>query len=114
MNKAARIFYHVYLMLTLFGMVVGVLYFLLMRNDFLTQYPDMEAYYPQYVAAAALTGLGAIGSLRNQRWGVWAMILGMVGAFGIELITGVPWYQMARIPISMAALLLLMRWNKLI
>jgi hypothetical protein len=112
MDKAARIFYHVYLMLTLFGMVVGVLYFLLMRNDFLTQYPDLEAYYPQYVAAAALTGVGAVGSLKNQPWGMWAMILGMTGAFGIEWLTGFPWFQMTRIPLSLAALLLLMRWNK--
>jgi hypothetical protein len=101
-------------MLTLFGMVVGVLYFWLMRNDFLTQYPDIEAYYPQYMAAAALTGLGAVGLLKNQRWGMWAMILGMIGTLGIELITGFPWFQIVRIPLALAALLLLMRWNKLI
>jgi hypothetical protein len=83
-----------------------------MRNDFLTQYPDLEAYYPQYVAAAALTGVGAVGSLKNQPWGMWAMILGMTGAFGIEWLTGFPWFQMTRIPLSLAALLLLMRWNK--
>jgi hypothetical protein len=114
MSKASRITYHVYLMLTLFGMTVGVLYFLLMRNDFLTQNPDIEPLYGQYVGAAALTALGAVALLQGRRWGFWAMVLGFTGAFGIEILSGFPWERIIRIPFAVLALLGLMRWNKLI
>jgi len=114
MSKASRISYHVYLMLTLFGMTVGVLYFLLMRNDFLTQNPDIEPLYNQYVSAAGLTAVGAIALLKGRRWGLWAMILGFTGAFGIEILSGFPWERIIRIPFAVLALLGLMRWNKLI
>ncbi len=114
MSKASRITYHVYLMLTLFGMTVGVLYFLLMRNDFLTQNPDIEPLYKQYVGAATLTALGALALLKGRRWGFWAMVLGFMGAFGIEILSGFPWERIIRIPFAVLALLGLMRWNKLI
>ena len=114
MSKASRIFYHVYLMLTLFGMTIGVLYFILMKNDFLTQNPDIEPLYDQYISAAGLTAVGAIGLLRGHRWGFWAMVLGFTGAFGIEILSGFPWEKIVRIPFAVLALLGLMRWNKLI
>lgn len=112
MSKASRIFYHVYLVLTLFGMTVGILYFLLMRNDFLTQNPDIEPLYPQYVCAAALTAVGAGALLKDRTWGFWAMILGLTGAFGIEIISGFPWDKIIRIPFAVLVLVLLRLWNK--
>ncbi len=113
MSKASRIFYHVYLTLTFFGMVVGVLYFLLMRNDFLTQNPDLEPYYKQYVGAAVLTAIGAVALLQSRRWGFWAMLLGLTGAFGIEIMTGFPWEKIIRIPVATLVLILLRRWNNM-
>lgn len=113
MSKASRIAYHVYLTLTLFGMTVGVLYFLLMRNDFLTQNPDIEPYYKQYVGSAVLTIVGAVALLKGKRWGFWAMLAGFGGAFGIEIMAGLPWEKIIRIPVAALVLFLLMRWNKL-
>ncbi len=114
MSKASRIAYHVYLTLTLFGMTVGVLYFLLMRNDFLTQNPDIEPLYKQYVSAAILTAVGAGALLQGRRWGFWAMILGLMGAFGIEIMSGFPWEKIIRIPVAALVLILLRRWNKIL
>ncbi len=114
MSKASRIAYHVYLTLTLFGMTVGILYFLLMRNDFLTQNPDIEPYFKQYVTTAAVTVLGTIALLKGQKWGFWVMLAGFSGAFAIEIMSGFPWEKIIRIPIAALALFLLMRWNKLI
>ena len=114
MSKASRITYHVYLMLTLFGMTIGVLYFILMRNDFLTQNPDIEPLYKQYVSAAILTAIGAAALLKGRRWGFWAMVLGFTGAFGIEILSGFPWEKIIRIPFAVLALVGFMRWNKLI
>lgn len=113
MSKASRIIYHVYLTITLFGMVVGVLYFWLMRNDFLTQNPDIEPYYNQYVSAAVLTAIGAAALLQSRRWGFWAMLLGLTGAFGIEILTGFPLEKILRIPLATLILILLRRWNKM-
>ncbi|MDO8971230.1 MAG: hypothetical protein Q7U74_11110, partial [Saprospiraceae bacterium] len=112
MSKAARISLHVYLTLTLFGMTVAVLYIWLMRNDFLAQNPDLEPYYSQYIAAVMLSGVGALGLLKGRFWGFWALILGMTGAFGIEIMTGFPFDRIIRIPAAALILLLLMRWNK--
>jgi hypothetical protein len=114
MSKASRILFHVYLTLTLFGMTVGVLYFLLMRNDFLTQNPDIEPLFKQYIAAALLLIAGTLALLKGRRWGFWAMMLGFTGAFGIEIISGFPWEKIIRIPVAALALFLLMRWNKMI
>jgi len=100
-------------MLTLFGMTVGVLYFLLMRNDFLTQNPDIEPLFKQYVASAILTAIGAAALLQNRSWGFWAMILGLLGAFGIEIMSGFPWEKIIRIPVAATVLILLRRWNHL-
>lgn len=114
MSKASRIFFHVYLTLTFFGMVVGVLYFWLMRNDFLTQNPDIEPLYNQYIAAALFTMVGSVALLKGRRWGLWAIILGFTGAFGIEILSGFPWERIIRIPLAALLLFLLARWNKLI
>ncbi|MDO8367133.1 MAG: hypothetical protein Q7T20_10070 [Saprospiraceae bacterium] len=114
MSKASRIAFHVYLMLTVFGMTVGVLYFLLMRNDFLTQNPDIEPFLNLYVGAAALTAVGAIALLKSRRWGFWLMVAGLTLAFGIEIMSGFPWDKMLRIPLAGLLLFLLMRWNKMI
>ena len=113
MSKASRIFYHVYLTLTFFGMTVGVLYYLLMRNDFLTQNPDIEPLYQQYIAAAVLTAVGAVALLQSRQWGFWLMLLGLGGALGIEIMSGFPWDKTIRIPVAMLALILLRRWNNL-
>ena len=114
MSKASRIAYHVYLALTLFGMTVGVLYFLLMRNDFLTQNPDIEPLFGQYVGAALVTIMGTLALLKGRRWGFWVMLAGFGGALGIELLSGFPWEKMIRIPVAALVLFGLMRWNKLI
>jgi len=114
MSKASRIAFHVYLMLTLFGMTVGVLYFLLMRNDFLTQNPDIEPYFKLYVASAVLTVVGAAALLKGLRWGFWAMLVGLSAAFGIEIMSGFPWERIIRIPLAALVLYLLMRWNRMI
>jgi hypothetical protein len=114
MSKASRLIYNVYLSLTLFGMTVGVLYFLLMRNDFLTQNPDIEPLFKQYVAATLATIIGALVLLQGRRWGFWVMLLGFGGAFGIELLSGFPWEKVIRIPLAALVLFLLMRWNKMI
>lgn len=114
MSKASRIAYHVYLTLTLFGMTVGVLYFLLMRNDFLTQNPDIEPYFKWYVSSAATTIVGTIALLKSQKWGFWVMLAGLAGALCIEILAGFPWDKMLRIPLAALLLFLLMRWNKLI
>lgn len=114
MAKARRLIFHVYLALTLFGMTVGTLYFLLMRNDFLAASPNLEPYFTPYVAAAILTSIGAVALLRNQRWGFWAMLAGFATAFGIETMAGQAWEKIARIPIAVLVLFLLTRWNKMI
>lgn len=114
MSKAARIAFHVYLMLTLFGMSVGVLYFLLMRNDFLTQNPDIEPFYYLYVASALLTVVGTAALLKGRLWGFWAMLAGLAAAFGIEIMSGFPWERIIRIPVAALVLFLLIRWNRMI
>jgi len=114
MKKIAQIAYHVYLTLTVFGMLVGILYFWLMRPDFLSQYPDIEPLYPQYIAAATLLLLGALAQLKGRRWGIWAMFLGMMGLFGIEWMSQVPWDRLLRIPVVALILFGLLRWNKLL
>lgn len=114
MKKTARIAFHVYLVLTLFGMTVAVLYFLLMRNDFLTENPDIEPFYKPYIGTAALTIAGAIALLRDCRWGFWVMLAGLAAAFGIEIMVGLPWEKMIRIPLAALVLFLLTRWNKMI
>lgn len=114
MSKASRLAFHVYLTLTLFGMTVGVLYFLLMRNDFLTQNPDIEPYFKQYVASAIVTIAGTVALLKGQKWGFWVMLAGLAGAFWIETLSEFPWEKIIRIPLAALLLFLLMRWNKLI
>ncbi len=114
MSKASRIAFHVYLMLILFGMTVGVLYFLLMRNDFLTQNPDIEPFFKLYVASAVITIVGAAALLKGRRWGFWAILVGLAAAFGMEILSGFPWERVIRIPIAALALFLLMRWNRMI
>lgn len=114
MSKASRISFHVYLMLTLFGMMVGVLYFLLMRNDFLTQHPGLEPYFTPYVCSAVLTAAGAVALLKGLRWGFWAMLAGLAAALGMEIMAGLTLEKMIRIPVAALLLFLLMRWNKLI
>ena len=112
MSKASRIAFHVYLMLTLFGMTVGVLYFLLMRNDFLAQNPDIEPYYKQYIASAIGVVIGSLALLKDRRWGFWVMLAGLAVALYIEILAGFPWDRMIRIPLAGLVLFLLMRWNK--
>ncbi len=112
MSKASRIAFHVYLTLTLFGMTVGVLYFLLMRNDFLAQNPDIEPFYKQYIAAAIGVIVGCIALLKARRWGFWVMLAGLAAAFSIEIMSGFPWERIIRIPIAAFVLFLLLRWNK--
>ncbi|MBC7774314.1 MAG: hypothetical protein H7246_02665 [Phycisphaerae bacterium] len=112
MSKASRIAFHVYLTLTLFGMTVGVLYFLLMRNDFLTQNPDIEPFYKYYIAAAIGMIVGTVALLKDRRWGFWVMLAGLAAAFSIEAMSGLPWERIIRIPIAALLLFLLMRWNK--
>ncbi len=114
MSKASRIALHVYVMLTLFGMTVGILYFLLMRNDFLTQNPDIEPFFKQYVTASVVTVIGSAALLRDKSWGFWVMLAGFAGAFGIEILSGFSWEKIIRIPFAILALVGLMRWNKLI
>jgi len=112
MSKASRIAFHVYLMLTLFGMTVGVLYFLLMRNDFLTQNPDIEPFYKEYIAAATGMIVGSLALLKDRRWGFWVLLAGLAAAFFIEIRSGLPWERIIRIPVAALLLYLLMRWNK--
>lgn len=95
-------------------MTVGVLYFLLMRNDFLTQNPDVEPLYKPYIAVALTIMVGTLALLKGRRWGFWAMLLGFTGAFGIEIMSGFPWEKIIRIPMAALVLFLLMRWNKMI
>ncbi len=114
MSKASRLALYVYLTLTLFGMSIGVLYFLLMRNDFLTQNPDIEPYFRPYVASAMITVVGTLALIKGQRWGFWVILTGLAGAFGIEIFSGFPWEKIIRIPLAALLLFLLMRWNKMI
>ena len=114
MKKMARIIYHVYLTLTAFGMGVGVLYFWLMRPDFLSQYPEIEPLYPQYIAAALTVLSGALAQLKGRRWGIWALFLGMMGLFGIEWMSDVPWNRLLRIPVVALILFGLLRWNRVL
>lgn len=114
MAKTARIAFHIYLTLTLFGMAVGVLYFLLMRNDFLTQNPDIEPFFKAYVGTAIVILAGTLALLNARRWGFWVMLAGFAGAFVIELYSGFAWERMIRIPIAALILFLLTRWNKMI
>lgn len=114
MSKASRIAYHVYLTLTLFGMTVAVLYFLLMRNDFLTQNPDIEPLFSQYVTAALVMIAGTLALLKGRPWGFWVILVGLTAAFGIEIMSGFPWEKIIRIPVAALVLFLLMRWNKMI
>lgn len=114
MSKGSRLIFHVYVLLMLFGMTVAVLYFLLMRNDFLAQNPDIEPYFKQYIGAALLTMLGAIALLKNRRWGFWVMLAGYVAAFVLETMAGFPLENTIRIPAAALALFLLSRWNRII
>lgn len=93
-------------------MTVGVLYFLLMRNDFLAQNPDLEAFYRPYIVAAIAMILGTLALLNGQKWGIWVLLAGFSGVFIIETITGFPWEKTIRIPLAALVLFLLMRWNK--
>lgn len=114
MSKASRIVFHVYLTISLFAATVGVLYFLLMRNDFLTQNPDIEPLYAQYIVATLMSGVGALALLKSRKWGFWAMMLGFMGVFGIEIMANLPLDRILRIPAAALLLWLLMRWNKLL
>ncbi|MFN0033856.1 MAG: hypothetical protein ACKVUS_02240 [Saprospiraceae bacterium] len=112
MSKASRIAFHVYLVLTLFGMTVAVLYFLLMRNDFLAENPDIEPFFKPYIGAAVMSAIGALALLKDKRWGFWVLAAGLAVAFCIEIMAGVPWGRMIRIPVAAGVLFLLARWNK--
>jgi len=112
MSKASRIAYHVYLMLTLFGMTVGVLYFLLMRNDFLTQNPDIEPFYTEYIVAAIGMIVGSVALLKDRNWGFWVLLASLAAACFIEIRSEFPWERIIRIPFAALLLYLLMRWNK--
>jgi hypothetical protein len=114
MTKPVRIVFHVFLVLTLFGMVVGALYFLLMRRDFLADSPGIEPYFNAYVGAALLTAAGAIVLLRDKKWGVWLMLSGFASALLIEWMADIPLEKLIRIPLAMFVLWWLARQNKVI
>ena len=112
MSKASRLALYIFLMLTVFGMTIGVLYFLLMRNDFLAQNPGIEPHFNAYVCAALLSIAGAIALLKVKKWGFWVFTAGMVLALGIEWAADIEFQRIIRIPFAVLTLFLLLRWNK--
>lgn len=112
MSKASRLALYIFLMLTVFGMTIGVLYFLLMRNDFLAQNPGVEPYFNLYVGSALVSILGAIALLKVKKWGFWLYTIGMLAALGIEIAAEVELQRIIRIPLALLTLFLLLRWNK--
>ncbi|MDX1913280.1 MAG: hypothetical protein SFV22_17430 [Saprospiraceae bacterium] len=114
MAKPVRIVFHVFLMLTLFGMVVGILYFLLMRRDFLADSPGVEPYFDTYVGAAMVTAAGAIALLRDKKWGFWLMLGGFTTAGVVEILAEIPWGKIVRIPVAMLVTGWLARQNHIL
>ena len=112
MSKASRLALYIFLMLSVFGMTVGVLYFLLMRNDFLAQNPGIEPYFKLYIISALLSIAGAIALLKVKKWGFWVFLAGLLLALIIESLAGVEFQRILRIPLAMTTLFLLLRWNK--
>lgn len=94
-------------------MVVGTLYFLLMRRDFLADSPGIEPYFDTYVGAAIVTAAGAIALLRDKKWGLWLMLGGFAAAGIIEILADIPWEKTVRIPVAILVLLWLSRQNKI-
>lgn len=111
MSKVARPALNTYLILMLLSMAAAAAYVLSMRVEFFAQFPALRSFFALYMISAALMGTGAVALLMGRRWGFWIILIGAVAALSVEIASGFNPIKIARIPVSVLILALLLRWN---
>ncbi|TND07886.1 MAG: hypothetical protein FD123_2876 [Bacteroidetes bacterium] len=112
MNTAA-ILLRIFLLLTMAGTGAATIYFIVIRQEFMLQFPKFTPIlFWIYVSSAMIIFAGAFGTWKWKKWGIQLFTLAFLVDMPLELYAGLPVAKVMRIPIVYAVLWLLLWKNR--